>query len=175
MYKDSLESEIDNPDLQKLPHTEQEIFNLRIIRKKSQRDISKIFNMTQGAVSHRLSKIRARLSLMKEFEALKSQAGITDIEKSLSKNFNPFETELLKTMLETSCQSETAVILNSVFNLYGSKKMNQIKVRHCFLRCLNRMKKMESACYPIFELLSRNLYMFHEVKLPHFYRRPKIL
>jgi predicted transcriptional regulator len=175
MYEDLLMKEIDSPYLRRLSKIEQEIFSLRVIRKKPQQEIARIFDMTQGAVSHRLSKIRARLSFMRELDAVQSQAGIRDIKESLSKEFNHFQTELLKTMLETSCQSDTAAILNSMFGLYGDKKMTQIKVRHGFLMCLNKMKKRGSPCYPIFELISKNLYMLHEVRLPQFHRRLGVL
>lgn len=160
--------EINNPNLKRLPLLEQEIFKFRIIKGMNQRDIAKILRVTQGSISHRLNRICRRLSFLNILDKLKNR--VKNIDQELEKYFDPFRVELLKTMLSTSCQTDTAMMLNSVFNLEGDKKMNQIKVRHAFFKCLEMMRVKGSVCYLMFKFLSDNLYLLHEVRLPQFYR-----
>jgi DNA-directed RNA polymerase specialized sigma24 family protein len=168
-----LEEMINSPYKDRLPKMEQEILHLSM-KRIPQRDIAGFFGISQGAISSRLSRSHARLLFMKNLDDLRKQTGVTDLDKTLGEKFSPFEVELLKTMLETASQSETAEVLNALFNLKDQKRMNQIKVRHRFWKYLNVMKKFDLPYYPLFELLSRNLYMLREIKLPHFYKGNKL-
>lgn len=171
---------------EKLPITEQNLFSYYVLKKMHQTDIAELLGITQGAVSSRIRRIGQRFSFM---EKLKNY-NTNNIEQDLSKSFGPFEIELLKGMMETTCQSETARRLNETFSLTDEpvrrkidgkpvlninklkcNKMTQTKVRHQFEKCLEKMKKENQNYYDLFSLIKHNLYMLHEVKLPHFSRR----
>jgi DNA topoisomerase VI subunit B len=99
-----------------------------------------------------------------------------DIGEVLKPHFTEFEIELINTMVETTCQSKTAELLNHKYKLSGDNKMTQVKIRHKFERFIERLKKYKKGNNDLatsFKLLSYvrdNLYMMHEVVLPHFDR-----
>jgi hypothetical protein len=164
----------ENPDfVNRLPRMEQELCNLYIVKSFDQKNIAQLYGITQGAVSSRLKRITERLQFMKQISL---NFDITQFDQTLSPLFNPFEIELLRSMLETTCQSETARRLNVLFNLTkksNSKKynsMNQVKVRYRFEKCLNELKKYHHPYYELFKMIKQNLYLLYEVKLPHFSR-----
>jgi predicted transcriptional regulator len=169
----------ENPDfVKKLPKVEQELCELYFTKKMCQKEISYLWGITQGAISSRLSRVKKRLEFMKEL----SNFDITNFDEMLSPFFDAFEIELLRTMMETTCQSETAHRLNNLFNLteepafYSGlnpkyNAMTQVKVRHRFEKCLMKLKFCKHPYHELFLKIKQNLYMFHEVKLPHFDRR----
>jgi predicted transcriptional regulator len=139
-----------------------------------QGEIASLLKITQGAVSSRISRIRKRLKFLKELEGFKCK---DSIDQDLSSLFSPFEIELLKTMMKTTCQSETARRLNIAFNLQGPKaSMTQVKVRHYYEKCLLKLKEALKTepkyreYYHLFYYVRHHLYLMHEVKLPHFAR-----
>ena len=146
----------------RLPLTERQIYDYYVVRGMNQKEIAKILNMTQGGISSRVKRLLRRIDFLKRLEVY----DILSIDQDLSSLFNIFEIELLKGMLETTNQSETARRLNVLFNLQGNRAMNQIKVRYRFNKYLEKLK--DTKYYDLFMLIYNNLYMLHEVKLPHF-------
>lgn len=162
-YKDFL------PYINKLPPKEKDLVFLYYVKGKKQKEIAKIFSVTQGAVSHRLSRANKRLKFLRDMPKLNC-----DIETILLEYFNKIEIDIIKCMIETTCQSMTAKILNEKYNLKGNDKMTQIKVRHRFEKSIVKLKKLRrknkdlDICYKLLKYVRDNLYMLHEVVLPHF-------
>lgn len=161
------------PFLDKLPPREADLLELRYRYEKNQKDIAKIFNVTQGAVSSRLSRARKRLAFIATMPKISDE----DIDEDLSKSFDIIELEIMKFMVKTTCQSETAQLINQKYDLTDEKKrMTQVKVRHRFERCINKLSQMSQQestyrkYHDLMNLVRNNLYMLHEVKLPHFDR-----
>lgn len=156
---------LEHPEyLQKLPKAEQDLYDLYINHRMGQKEIANLLGMTQGAVSSRLTRARKRLDFLLKLEGF----DFNNLYQDLSKIFNEFELCLLQTMCRTTCQTETAQILNDVYGFKGNKKMNQVKVRHRFCNCLKKMEKTNSKYYELFFLINKNPYILHEVRLPHF-------
>lgn len=178
-YDDIRESSVTfkelEPFLSKLPEREQDLIELYYRFRKNQKDIAKMFGVTQGAISSRLSRAMKRLEFIRDLPKI----AIEDIENTLGNYFEPVEIEIIKGMMETTCQSRTAIIINKKFNLDNDKsRMTQVKVRHRFEKCIMQLKdlmKFDSELKPYYDLLifiKNNLYKLHEVKLPHF-KRPE--
>jgi predicted transcriptional regulator len=165
----------DNPGFfERLPKAEQNLYELHIVKKFNQKEIASLLGVTQGAISSRLSKIVKRLEFMQKL----SKFDLSEFENKLRTLFDPFEIELLRGMLETTCQSETARRLNVLFNLMEKcenvknyNAMTQVKVRHRFEKCLLKMQKENHPYFDLFSFVKKNLYIMHEVKLSHFSRR----
>lgn len=158
---------------QKLPNKEQDLYNLYVIKKMRQKDIADLWGVTQGSISSRLRRIEERFCFLDKLKLFDT----SQIDQDLSKIFNPFEIELLKGMMKTTCQTETARRLNTLFGLSDESKdrsgnrMTQVKVRHQFEKCLEKLKTESQIYHSLFSLIKQNLYILHEVKLPHFSRR----
>jgi transcriptional regulator len=141
-----------------------------------QKEIATILKCTQGAISSRLRRIIERINFMKQLE----EFNLSDLEKDLKrichKSSSTIDLEVIKGMIQTTSQSGTASIVNNTLNLSGSKKLNQVKVRHRFKSCLNKLKKLKDKVpkyghyFNLLELVDNNLYALKEVKLPHFDR-----
>lgn len=176
-YGDLLSSSITfeqiEPFLSRLPEREIDLIELYCRYHKNQKDIAKIFGVTQGAISSRLSRARARLDFLKALPKISED----EIDENLGELFDAMELEIIKCMMKTTCQSKTAQLINEKFEIVESKKrMTQVKVRHRFEKCLLRLK-VEMSTHPeykkyhhLLEFIKDNLYMLHEVKLPHFDR-----
>jgi predicted transcriptional regulator len=161
------------PFIDQLPERERDLLNLYYKEEKNQKDIARMFGVTQGAVSSRLSRAKSRLKFLRGMPKI----DLEDIERSLSPHFQVMEIEIIKCMMKTTCQSKTATLINELFGLKEEKKrMTQVKVRHRFEKCialLGDMKKKNPHLAKYHNLLGYikgNLYMLHEVKLPHFDR-----
>lgn len=162
------------PFLHKLPPREIDLVTLYRKYGKNQKDIAKMFSVTQGAISSRLRRAADRLQFLRDLPKITDM----EIETQLSKIFDdPIEVEIIKCMKDTTCQSRTAVLINEKFNLTAEKeRMTQVKVRHRFEKCLAQLallKETDTKYVRFFTLLSfikKNLYKLHEVKLPHFDR-----
>lgn len=132
---------------------------------EKQKDIAKSLNITQGAVSHRLFKINKKLIFLRDMPKINR-----DLKDILSSYFEDFDIDLINTMIETTCQSETAKILNKKYSLEESEKMNQIKVRSKYEKFLNKMRDIKHCdkdledCYKLMEYIKNNLYMKHQIK-----------
>lgn len=159
------------PFLDKIPRREVDLIEMYYREEKKQKEIADFFGVTQGAISHRLSRARKRLKFLRDMPKLSD-----DPKTLLRGNFDDFEADLFVFMIETTCQSKTAELLNKKYKLRGKSKMTQIKVRHKFDRYIDRLKKLKKAqvelscCYELARYIKSNLYMLHEVILPHFDR-----
>ena len=161
------------PFLFRLPPREIDLIELYYNEHKNQRDIAKIFGVTQGAVSSRLTRAKKRLHFLRDFPKICDR----DIDEDLNKYFDFLELEIIKYMMKTTCQSRTAQLINKKFNFIDTKKrMTQVKVRHRFEKCLYRLKdEMKrnpdlKKYYKLLVYIKKNLYKLHEVRLPHFDR-----
>lgn len=150
-----------------LPEVEQRIIEYFYYKRMSQKEIADIFGMTQGAVSSRLKRARKRMLYFEEFKAYHWE---NTFDEDLGSIFGPLDMEVLRHMAKTGGQTQTALVLNGLFNLQGEMKMNQVKIRYRFERCLKKLSKQENLLkyYNFFRLVKKNTYTNHEIKLPHF-------
>jgi len=160
--------------LQKLPAREADLIELYYIHNKNQKDIAKMFNVTQGAISSRLSRARKRLEFIRDMPKITDE----DIDRVLSPHFNSMEMEIIQGMVKTTCQSKTARMINEKYGIGDDEKrrMTQVKVRHRFEKCIKRLSQMIKTnpelkeYHKLLIMIKENLYKLHEVKLPHFDR-----
>jgi predicted transcriptional regulator len=164
-----------NPFIQRLPQREIDLIEMYYQDHKKQKDIARFFGVTQGAISHRISRAKKRLDFLKEMPKLTG-----DLRHILQKYFSAFEMDLLCYMIQTTCQSKTAELLNKKYKFNGKNIMTQIKVRHKFDRYIEKMNKLKRTCkdlrdcYKLAKYIKNNLYMLHEVILPHFFKGFKV-
>lgn len=157
------------PFLDKIPQREVDLIEMYYREDKKQKEIADFFGVTQGAISHRLSRARKRLKFLRDMPKLED-----DPRVMLADYFSEFECDLFVFMIETTCQSKTADILNEKYKLSEGEKMTQIKVRHKFDRYIDRLKQLKrihpelNSCYELARYVKNNLYMLHEVILRHF-------
>lgn len=150
---------LENPEyLNRIPQKEQDIYELHFLRGLNQKEIAQCLGITQGAISSRLKKAHKRLIFLKELE----KYDVKDIENNLKKYFNVFEITLLKTLMETTCQTDTANLLNELFE----GNLTQVKVRHHFHKCLNILRTKSPKYYKLFSYIKKNISILHEVRLP---------
>lgn len=161
------------PYLSKLPAREVDLLTYYRKYGKNQKDIARMFSVTQGAISSRLKRAVDRLKFLRDLPKISGD----DIDRCLSSIFDPIEIEIIKCMKETTCQSRTADIINEKFGLFDEKhRMTQVKVRHRFEKCLAKLDNLQkeqpdySRFYGLLQIIKKNLYKLHEVKLPHFDR-----
>ncbi len=160
------------PFISRLPQREIDLLEMYYREEKNQKEIAEFFGVTQGAISHRLSRAKKRLSFLKKMPKISEE----DLIKRLNPYFTTFETDLIVYMVETTCQSKTSKMLNTKYNLQDKDKMTQIKVRHKFERFIDKIKIIKKAdkdlrdCYKLLMYVKSHLYMLHEVVLPHFNR-----
>lgn len=161
------------PYLSQLPPREIDLLTLHKKYGKNQKDIAKMFSVTQGAVSSRLKRAISRLQFIRDMPKVSDE----DIERVLSPVFEELEIEIIKFMKRTTCQSRTADLINQKFKLVDEKsRMTQVKVRHRFIKAKNMLKKLHekntdyARIYNLMEVIDKNLYKLHEVILPHFDR-----
>jgi len=161
------------PFLYRLPPREIDLIELYYNERKNQKDIAKIFGVTQGAISSRLTRAKKRLRFLRDLPKITEQ----EIDSQLGVLFEELELEIIKFMMKTTCQSKTAQLINEKFNLVeGKKKMTQVKVRHRFEKCRIKIEiEMQTSpeykkFHVLLNIIKGNLYLLHEVKLPHFDR-----
>lgn len=161
------------PFLYRLPPREIDLIELYYNERKNQKDIAKIFGVTQGAISSRLTRAKKRLKFLRNLPKITDD----EIDKKLGPFLEPLNLEIIKSMMKTTCQSRTAQLINEKFGFTDEKKkMTQVKVRHRFEKCLNKvaiemkdnveLKKFHT----LLSIIKDNLYLLHEVRLPHFDR-----
>jgi len=159
------------PFLYKLPSREIDLVTLYRKYGKNQKDIAKMFSVTQGAISSRLRRAADRLQFLRDLPKISDE----DIDRVLGNLFSKMEIEIIKGMKETTCQSKTAELINEKYHLVDVKeRMTQVKVRHRFEKCLIFLKEKKTPEYQKFYnllfFIKKNLYKLHEVRLPHFDR-----
>lgn len=166
------------PYIKQLPQREIDLLDMYFKKEKKQKEIADFFGVTQGAVSHRIKRAKKRLLFLRDMPKIHGS-----LDSILGDHFDPFEIDLIQLMIETTCQSKTAEILNSKYNLYGKDVMTQVKIRHKFDRYIKKLEKIKdtvddkeiSDCYELIKYIKSNLYMLHEVVLPHFDRGYKVV
>jgi len=157
------------PYLDKLPQREVDLIEMYYRGEKKQKEIAEFFGVTQGAVSHRLSRARKRLFFLRDMPKLTD-----DLKELLGIYFEIFDIDVIDYMIKTTCQSRTADILNKKYKLRGKDKMTQVKIRHKFDRSIHKLDNLRKTnidlkvCYELAQYIKENLYMMHEVILPHF-------
>jgi predicted transcriptional regulator len=161
------------PFLNLLPPREVDLLEMYFRLRKNQKDIAKMYGVTQGAVSSRISRARKRIEFLTKMPKVTER----ELDEALGGIFDSIELEIIKCMMMTTCQSKTAEIINERFGLRGEKdRMTQVKVRHRFEKCLNYLENLMEIkpsmlkYYELLKFIKNNLYMLHEVKLPHFDR-----
>lgn len=176
-YNDFLDVSISfdeiKPFLNRLPPREFDLIELYYVEGKNQKDIARMFNVTQGAISSRLSRAKKRLIFLRDLPKISNE----EIDECLCDLFDEMELEIIKFMVETTCQSKTAKLINKKYGIQDDKKkMTQVKVRHRFEKCLMRLKEEMKTepnmkkYYHLLKFIKENLYLLHEVVLPHFDR-----
>jgi predicted DNA-binding protein YlxM (UPF0122 family) len=167
--EDRLSIEDFEPFFKKLPSREIDLIDMYFKKCKKQKEIAEYFNVSQGAISHRLSRAMKRLRLLRDQPKIDG-----NLKQDLRELFTDFEIELISLMINTTCQSKTAKLLNDRYALTGKDIMTQVKVRHKFERSISKLEK-NSPERPVYKqyhslcvFIKNNLYMLHEVKLPHF-------
>jgi hypothetical protein len=159
------------PFISRLPKREIDLIEMYYKDEKKQKEIADYFSVTQGAISHRLSRACKRLMFLRDMPKVNGS-----LREVLNPHFTKFEIDIITLMIETTCQSKTAELLNNKYKLDGNDKMTQVKVRHKFDRFIEKVEKLKKAdlnmaiCYNLMKYIKRNLYMMHEVILPHFQR-----
>lgn len=173
------------PYLHKLPPREIDLVTLYRKYGKNQKDIARMFDVTQGAISSRLRRAADRLQFLRDLPKITDD----EIESNLStvidaegkRVFSDCEIEIIKIMKETTCQSATAIIVNKKFKLKGGEVMTQVKVRHRFEKCLAKLEELKGEeskylrFYNLMVFIKKNLYKLHEVLLPHFSKPASVL
>lgn len=157
------------PYISKLPPREIDLIEMYYRKEKKQKEIAHFFGVTQGAISHRIKRAKKRLEFLRDMPKISE-----DIKSVLSPYFEELEIDLILLMVETTCQSKTADIMNTRYNLKDNNKMTQVKIRHKFDRYIKKLEKIKENCthlidcYKLVVYIKDNLYMLHEVILPHF-------
>jgi hypothetical protein len=161
--------------LNNLPEVERITYELFFHERVRQRHIAKFMRITQGGVSHRLKKSMKRLNYVFNKPVL-----TTSEKRYARKILTPFIYDLCVFMVDTTCQTVVADMLNKKYKLSGADKMNQIKVRHRFKRALDNLTGKWSGdpklrnMRKLVEYADGNNYMMHWVSLPQFKRKLKI-
>lgn len=163
------------PFIRKLPQREIDLIEMYYHSDKKQKEIAEFFGVTQGAISHRLSRACKRLKFLRDMPKVS-----TPLRDALRGHFSDFEIDVIQLMVETTCQSKTADLLNVRYRFKGNDRMTQVKVRHKFERYIERIKRLKKLhhslgiCHDLMEYIKGHLYMMHEVILPHFDRGYKV-
>lgn len=160
------------PYLCRIPDKEVDMITMYYVKGKKQKEIAEFFDISQGAVSHRLSRAKKRLKFLKDMPKIE----VSILQDFLSRIFDDLTVRILISMTQTTCQSLTAIILNDELKLTGVDRLTQVKVRHKFLRAKKVLsaKAEEDVSFKsvsdFITYISKGNYMLHEVKLPHFNR-----
>lgn len=175
---DSLNLDDLAPYLDKLPPREVDLIDMYYRSKKKQKEIAIFFSITQGAVSHRITRARKRLIFLRDMPKIDDDTLRTRLEEA----FSPIESDVMFFLIRTTCQSVTADLINKKHGLDGKGRLTQVKVRHKFSKGVSHLVKMAEKNPEQFGLtsslasfiLEKGLYMLHEVKLPHFDKGNKV-
>ena len=109
--------------------------------------IAKILRLTQGGVSHRISRAKARLRFLVKVPKFTEEELFSD----LAEIFEELDLIILWGLYETTCQSEVAKRVN----------MTQSRIRHRFMKNLETLGKVKHTeaykkYYDAFYLISDN-------------------
>ena len=128
MRESSFKLEDFKPFIDRLPQREVDLIEMYYRGNKKQKEIGEFFGVTQGAVSHRLNRAKKRLKFLRDMPK------VPNFTTLLHAYFTDFEIDVVVTMINTTCQSKTAEVLNEKYILKGDNQMTQVKIRHKFLR-----------------------------------------
>jgi predicted XRE-type DNA-binding protein len=146
------------PFLDLLPKKEYDLIFMYYILKKEQKEIAKILRLTQGGVSHRISRAKARLKFLVKVPKFTKE----ELFEDLIDLFEELDLKILWGLYETTCQSEVAKTVG----------MTQSRIRHRFMKNLEVLKKVNhvdtyARYYDAFYLISDNNFnILREIKLP---------
>lgn len=146
------------PYLEMLPKKEYDLLILYYVLKKEQKEIAKILRLTQGGVSHRISRAKARLKFLVNVPKFTKD----ELFRELSELFEELDLIILWGLYETTCQSEVAKRV----------KMTQSRIRHRFMKNLEILEKVKDGgaykkYFDAFKLISKNNFnILREIKLP---------
>lgn len=169
--EDRLDLDDLEPFLQKLPAREIDLIEMYYRLRKKQKEIAEFFSVSQGAISHRLSRAKKRLKFLRDKPKVDG-----NIYEDLKDHFSYRDIEIMDLMEKTTCQSETAKIINEKYGLSGKDMMTQVKCRHRHLRAIAKLEKEGESnpklkeYYTLCAFINEHLYLSHEVILPHFFR-----
>lgn len=146
------------PYLEVLPKKEHDLIIMYYLLKKEQKEIAKILRLTQGGVSHRISRAKARLRFLVKVPKFTKE----DLFSELEDFFNELDLKILWGLYETTCQSEVAKQVG----------MTQSRIRHRFMKNLEVLEKLKDTqellkYFDAFKLISQNNFnILREIKLP---------
>jgi predicted DNA-binding protein YlxM (UPF0122 family) len=165
-----------------LPLKEIDLIEMYYKGKKKQKEIAEFFDVSQGAISHRINRAKKRLIFLRNMPKVDDK----DLVDRLNDLFHEIEVDIIFFMTKTTCQSKTAELVNDKHSLSGKSKMTQVKVRHKFEKAIDKLveKAGEGVCSDsgvsyvqvakLVEYIKKNPYMLHEVKLSHFDKGSKV-
>lgn len=173
------------PYLSMLPDKEVDLLEMTLVYKKSQKEVAAFFEVTQGAISHRLSRAKERLKLIKDMPHVAD----TVLLSVLRENFEKLDAEICFLMVKSTCQAYVAKQLNQVHGYVGDAELTQARVRQKFHKCIINLGKhklkleapfsasaeqipntQEGKVFLLLKYVAENPYMLYEVPLPHFDR-----
>jgi len=145
------------PFLDLLPKKEYDLIIMYYVLKKEQKQIAKILRLTQGGVSHRISRAKARLKFLVKVPKFTEDELFEDLEPL----FNDLDLNILWGLYETTCQSEVAKRVC----------MTQSRIRHRFMKNLELLERYKenqryTKYFEAFNLISDNNFnILREIKL----------
>ena len=170
--RDSTFFEDFRPYLERLPPKEYDLIELYYKRGKRQKDIAVLFQVSQGAISHRIARAKERLMFLRYLPKVQDNV----LMAKLKPHFPIIDVDIVFHMTKTTCQSKVAKIINEKYKLSGKGSMTQVKVRQKFFRAVEKLGELGQTD-PLYErihsltlIIQRNPYILHEVVLPHFDR-----
>lgn len=146
------------PYLDMLPKKEYDLLILYYVLKKEQKEIAKILRLTQGGVSHRISRAKARLKFLVNVPKFTKE----ELFQELASLFEELDLIILWGLYETTCQSEVA----------KQVRMTQSRIRHRFMKNLELLERVKNESdykkyYEAFKLISKNNFnILREIRLP---------
>jgi predicted XRE-type DNA-binding protein len=150
--------------LEQLPPREADLVQMYYFWKMTQKNIAKVFGISQAAVSYRLNRAIKRIKFLLAVPKLDPD----EIREDLSVYFELSDVQIFEHLYQTTCLSKTAEIMG----------LTQGCVRHRFLRNLDRLGKIstENEYYGVYQkayhLIRNNFNILREVKLPRWSDRP---
>jgi predicted transcriptional regulator len=158
------------PYLDRLPLVDQDVIDMHLRLGKTQRDIARILGVAQSAVSQRLKRAKKRLAYIGYISTIDTEALARDLARWLS----PLEIVIILTMMDTTCQTRTAALLNARHGWTGSEALTQTKVRQRFRGAMDHLRDVSGPCYHLLCTIQDNLGALHTMVQPQFARNPPV-
>jgi hypothetical protein len=148
-----------------LPQKEQDLVWCTL-RGEKQKELARRLGIHQSAVSIRISRAVERILFYSRMPKV-TEEDYRELGKHLRESVRDtvWRVDLVKLMIKTTSQTETAEMLN---RRYRGRNFNQVKVRNRWKKTLSsiggvpRLSKLKEAM----DLVDRNLYILHEVRFP---------